>query len=87
MVDDITERVIDILAEKAMRDRSEISASSTLADVGIDSLALLEVVFAVEETFDIEVPYNANEPENSEFDLSTVGSVADSIRKLVEEAT
>ena len=31
-------------------------------DLGIDSLGLVESIFAIEEAFDIQVPFNANEP-------------------------
>lgn len=79
----IAERVIDIVASKAMLERESITLASTMDDLGIDSLALVELVFAVEEAFDVQVPYNANEPENSEFDISTVGAVVESVRKLL----
>ncbi len=36
------------------------------------ALGLVESIFAIEEAFDIEVPFNANEPEKSEFDISSV---------------
>ena len=44
--------------------RSRISASTRLG--------LVEAVFAIEEAFDIQVPFNANDPQKSEFDISTV---------------
>ena len=47
------------------RDASRTSAST--------SLGLVEAIFAIEEAFDIQVPFNANDPERSEFDISTVG--------------
>ena len=85
--DDIAERVIDIVAGKSMLERESISVTSTMEDLGIDSLALVELVFAVEEAFDVQVPYNANEPDNSEFDISTVGAVIESVRKLLVDTT
>ena len=85
MADSITERVINVIAEKAMLDRESVSLTSTLEELGLDSLALVEIVFAIEEEFGIEIPYNANEPQNSEFDISSVGAVANSVKKLVAE--
>ncbi len=85
MADSITERVINVIAEMAMLDRESVSLTSTLEELGLDSLALVEIVFAIEEAFGIEVPYNANEPQNAEFDISSVGAVADSVKKLVAE--
>ena len=37
--------------------------TQTLDDLGIDSLGLVESIFAIEEAFDISVPFNANEPD------------------------
>ncbi len=48
-----------------------------------DSLGLVETVFAIEEAFDIQVPFNANEPEKSEFDISTVRTMAQAVEDLI----
>ncbi|MEM6623110.1 MAG: phosphopantetheine-binding protein [Pseudomonadota bacterium] len=74
----------DIVAEQAMVDSSEISDTTSMDDLGLDSLALVEVVFAIEEKFDISVPYNANDPAASEFDLSTFGKVVEEVEKLIK---
>ena len=47
----------------------------SLEDLGIDSLGLVESIFAIEEAFDISVPFNANEPEASDFDISSVAAI------------
>jgi len=49
-------------------------------------MGVVECIFAIEETFDISVPFNANEPSQSDFDISTVGSITKAIEKLVNEA-
>ncbi|MDE0766657.1 MAG: acyl carrier protein, partial [Amylibacter sp.] len=41
--------------------------------------------FALEEEFDIEVPFNANAPAKSDFDISTVGSIVLAVEKLAME--
>ena len=81
----IEDRVIRIIAEQAVLEPSDVSMDSTLADLGIDSLGLVESIFAIEEEFDISVPFNANEPQASNFDISSVASIVAGIRKLVEE--
>ena len=58
---------------------------STLEDLGIDSLGLVESIFAIEEAFDITVPFNANEPTESDFDISSVAAIIDGIEKLTKE--
>ncbi|WP_306151049.1 acyl carrier protein [Roseovarius sp. MMSF_3281] len=81
----IKERVIGIIAEQAVLDPSDVKMDSTLEDLGIDSLGLVESIFAIEEEFDISVPFNANEPEQSDFDISSVSSIVAGIEQLVKE--
>ena len=58
---------------------------STLESLGIDSLGLVESIFAIEEAFDITVPFNANNPEDSDFDISSVESIIAGIERLKAE--
>ena len=81
----IEDRVISIIAEQAMLDRADVTVDSTLQDLGIDSLALMESIFAIEEAFDITIPFNANEPEASDFDISSVRSIIAGIERLASE--
>ena len=81
----IKDRVISIIAEQAVLQPSDVSMDSTLESLGIDSLGLVESIFAIEEAFDISVPFNANEPEQSDFDISSVASIIKGIEQLVAE--
>ena len=82
----VRDRVVAILAEQAMLDAAEIRADATLADLGIDSLGLVETIFAIEEAFDLQVPFNANDPGQSEFDISTVGTMVEAVESLLAAA-
>ncbi|WP_283967786.1 phosphopantetheine-binding protein [Tritonibacter sp. AK171] len=79
------DKVIAIIAEQAVLEPSDVSLDSTLEDLGIDSLGLVESIFAIEEEFDITIPFNANEPEQSDFDISNVAAIVEGIDKLVAE--
>ncbi|MDO6485125.1 acyl carrier protein [Shimia thalassica] len=81
----IKDQVIGIIAEQAVLEPSDVTLESTLEDLGIDSLGLVESIFAIEEVFDISVPFNANEPQQSDFDISSVASIIAGIEKLVAE--
>lgn len=81
--DTVRDRIIAIIAEQAMLDPSEITLEATPADLGIDSLGLVESIFAIEEAFDISIPFNANEPEKSEFDISNMGAIIAAVEALV----
>ncbi len=79
------DRVIAIIAEQAILDPADVTPDSTLDSLGIDSLGLVESIFAIEEEFDINVPFNANNPTESDFDISTVASIVDGIERLRAE--
>jgi acyl carrier protein len=85
MADSVKDRVIRIIAEQAVLEPSDVSMDQTLDDLGIDSLGLVESIFAIEEAFDISVPFNANEPAQSEFDISSVAAIVAAVEKLVAE--
>ena len=82
---DIKTKVIEILAEQAVLDMSDVTLESTLESLGIDSLGLVESIFAIEECFDISIPFNANDPSESDFDLSDVAAIVQGIEKLLSE--
>jgi hypothetical protein len=43
---------------------------------------LVECIFAIEEGFDITVPFNANDPSASDFDISSVGAIIAAVKQL-----
>ena len=79
----VRQRVIAIIAEQAVVEPSDVKLEQSLEDLGIDSMGLVEAIFSIEEEFDIQVPFNANEPEKSDFDISSVESVIAAVEKLV----
>ncbi|WP_170508491.1 acyl carrier protein [Ruegeria arenilitoris] len=81
----ISDRVIAIIAEQAVLEPSDVMPESSLEDLGIDSMGLVESIFAIEEEFDISIPFNANEPTASDFDISNVAAIIAGIEKLVAE--
>ncbi|MBF9020668.1 MULTISPECIES: acyl carrier protein [unclassified Roseobacter] len=85
MSGDISERIIKIIAEQAVLEASDVSPEKTLEGLGVDSLGLVEAIFAIEEEFDIQVPFNANEPDKSDFDISSVAAIVAAVEKLVAE--
>jgi acyl carrier protein len=83
----IQDKVIAIIAEQAVLEPSDVTLDSTLADLGIDSLGLVESIFSIEEEFDISIPFNANNPSDSDFDISNVASIITGIQKLMADQT
>jgi len=82
---DIRRKVIEIIADQAIVEPSDLSDESTLESLGIDSLGLIESIFAIEEAFNIEIPFNANQPNESQFDISSVATIVQGIEQLIQE--
>ena len=81
----VKDKVLIIIAEQAMLETSEIKLNMSVEDLGLDSLGLVEAILSIEETFSVNVPFNANDPTASDFDISSVGAIIKAIDKLVME--
>lgn len=81
----VQDQVIAIIAEQAVLEPQDVTLDSTLESLGIDSLGLVESIFAIEEAFDIQIPFNSNAPSESDFDISSVATIIHGIEKLVAE--
>ena len=87
MSSQVKDRIIEIIAEQAVLEPSDVSPDQSLEDLGIDSMGLVEAIFSIEESFDSQVPFNANEPEKSDFDISSVQAIIDAVEGLIKEQT
>ena len=79
---DVASDVIEIITKKKRVDKPTVERSDRLEDLGLESLDAVEMIFDLEEKFDIQIPYNANNPR-TEFD--TVGEVVAAIQQLVDK--
>ncbi|MDU1411607.1 MAG: acyl carrier protein [Clostridium sp.] len=74
------EKIKAKIAEQLSIDEDEITMESEfIDDLGADSLDLVELIMALEEEFDMEIP-----DEDAE-KITTVGDVVDYIKSRVEE--
>ena len=86
MAVNVRDKVVEILADQALMTPAELSDTATLEELGIDSMGLVEVIFSIEESFDISVPFNANAPDDaSGFDISNVGAIVAAVEALVAD--
>ncbi|MDA0355065.1 MAG: acyl carrier protein [Proteobacteria bacterium] len=81
----VEKAVMRILAEQAFIDIADVSLDQSLVDLGIDSMGLVESIFAMEEAFDIAIPFNANAPEASSFDISSVATIVAVVKSLIAQ--
>lgn len=79
-IDDVTREVIAIVANKVQDKDRAVGPDDRLDELGIDSFSAVEMIFDLEEKFDIQIPYNSND---SRIEFETVGEIADAIKKLL----
>ena len=81
----IEQAVIAILAQQLLLPPEEIPTDARVDDLGLDSLGKVEAIFALEERFEVQVPFNANEPDQPDFDFSSVPSIVAGIERLIAQ--
>lgn len=79
---EMDERILEIIRKHMPEGDKPLTAGTPLEDLEIESLDLVEIIFEIEDTFDIEIPYNAN--ENAEF--TTVGEIVDRVKAIAAGA-
>jgi acyl carrier protein len=77
--DDLTQRVLRIIAETQRKDQSQVTIDSSFEELGIDSMDGVNIVFALENEFNINVP--DEEVKN----IRSVRDMVEGVRKLVEK--
>jgi len=73
---DITERVLKIISEEIKTPVDKINLKEDIRDMGIDSLATVEIIIAIEEELSIAIP------EDSVEDLQTVQDIVSLCNRL-----
>ncbi|MEE2663806.1 MAG: acyl carrier protein [Myxococcota bacterium] len=72
----LAEQIHKLVAEQLGVDRNQVTPqASILNDLGADSLDVVELVMAIEESFDIEIPDDAIEA------MRTIGDVESYVAK------
>jgi acyl carrier protein len=82
---EIESAVIAILAKQLLLSPADVAADARVEDLGLDSLGKVEAIFALEERFDIHVPFNANAPDQPDFDFSSVQSIVAGVERLIAQ--
>ena len=78
---DIKDRVKDILAEECAVDRAALTDDARLDDVGISSVDMVQVIFAIEEEYGISIGDG-----DIGLEIETVGEVTDAVAKVIADA-
>lgn len=78
MSEDLTQRVIGVMAATQHLPVETIKIDSTFVELNIDSLDGINILFALENEFDINIP------DEGAREIRTVHDMVEGVRKLVE---
>ena len=71
----VFEKIAEMIADKVDMDVSEIKPETTLEDLGIDSLDVMEIAMDIETEYDIEFEADAS--------MTTVADIVAAVEKKV----
>jgi acyl carrier protein len=77
---DVAAEVMAIIAKRVPGQKGDLKPTDKLTELGIESIDAIDMIFDLEEKFDIEIPYNAN---SAQTEFGTVGDVVRAIEKVV----
>jgi len=77
--------VIEIVAKQAKADSATLKRETRLADLNLQSIDIVELIFAVEDKFDISVPYSPNDLDSAGLSFDTVGDLIAAVERLTAE--
>jgi acyl carrier protein len=77
------QQVFEIIAKQAKIDVTTIEPTSTLKDLGIESLEAIELIFDIEEHFDITFP----DQQGANFDSDTAQSLVNAVQSALDGKT
>ena len=72
--------IVGILEKDFRMSRADIHPGSALSGLGLDSLALMEFVFAVEDSFRLRIPEDRLDPREAGITLQRLCEVIDGMQ-------
>ncbi len=84
-MDNIQEKVLELVGEQVGIDPQEIFLSSKLEDLNLDSVAIVELVFSLEEKFEISIPFEGLDERELKRNFHTVSSIIDHLKDLIQK--
>lgn len=72
-------KIQSLLSDK-FHGNADVRPTTALTDLGLDSLTLMEFVFAIEDAFDIRIPEEKLDPREETITLEQVCFIIDEIR-------
>ena len=83
-MDKIEKQVIELVGEQAGIDPQKISLLCKFEDLNLDSVAIVELIFSLEEKFNISIPFEGIEEIELKKNFHTVSSLINHLRELLK---
>jgi len=77
--------IFDIVATQAKVDRDTLKRDTRLSELDLQSIDIIELIFAIEDKFDISVPYNASDLNSAGIAFETVNDLIGAVERLNAE--
>jgi acyl carrier protein len=81
----IEQKVLELVGEQAGLDPKEVSLNSKFEDLNLDSVAIVELVFTLEETFKISIPFEGLDESELKRNFNTVSSLINLLKDLLQK--
>ncbi len=81
----IEQKVLELVGEQAGLDPKEVSLNSKFEELNLDSVAIVELVFMLEETFKISIPFEGLDESELKRNFNTVSSLINLLEDLLQK--
>ncbi len=77
-------QVLELVGELAGIDPKKISLLCKFEDLNLDSVAIVELIFSLEEKFNISIPFEGLDENELKKNFHTVSSLINHLRELLQ---
>ena len=77
-------QVLELVGELAGMDPKKISLLCKFEDLNLDSVAIVELIFSLEEKFNISIPFEGLDESELKKNFHTVSSLINHLRELLK---
>ena len=82
-MDNIEEQILELIGEQAGIDSKAISLFSKFEDLNLDSVAIVELIFLLEERFEISIPFEGLEESELKRNFYTISNLINHVKGLL----
>ena len=84
-MENIEEKVLELVGKQTGIDPTQIPLDRKFEDLNLDSVAIVELVFSLEETFDISIPFEGLDESEIKKRFYTVSTLTDHLKDLLQK--